>query len=115
MAKTMKVRLLCAVTHGSKGGRKDYAPGDVVALPPDLADELLEQGAAEPADRILKPVDTLEDPATSPQAQLGSLLDGKARKDTTPESGTDSGGADAGADSGAGCGGDDAAGDTPEA
>lgn len=106
MAKSVKVRLLCAVTHGSKGGRKDYAPGDVVALPPDLADELLEQGAVEPADRILKPVDTLEDPATSPQAQLGSLLDDKARKDTTPESGTDSG---------AGCGGDEAAGDTPEA
>lgn len=106
MAKTMKVRLLCAVTHGSKGGRKDYAPGDVVALLPDLADELLEQGAAEPADRILKPVDTLEDPAASPQAQLGSLLDGKARKDTSPESD---------ADSGAGCGGDEAAGDTPEA
>lgn len=74
--------------------------------PPDLADELLEQGAVEPADRILKPVDTLEDPAASPQAQLGSLLDDKARKDTTPESGTDSG---------AGCGGDEAAGDTPEA
>jgi len=106
MAKSVKVRLLCAVTHGSKGGRKDYAPGDVVALPPDLADELLERGAAEPADRILKPVDTLEDPAASPQAHLGSLLDDKARKDTSPESG---------ADSGAGCGGDEAAGDTPEA
>lgn len=106
MAKSVKVRLLCAVTHGSKGGRKDYAPGDVVALPPDLADELLEQGAVEPADRVLKPMDTLEDPAASPQAQLGSLLDDKARKDTSPESG---------ADSGAGCGGDDAAGDTPEA
>lgn len=85
MAKTVKVRLLCAVTHGSKGGRKEFAPGDVVALPPELAEELLEQGAVELADRVMKPLETLEDPAASPQAQLGSLLEEKARKVATTE------------------------------